>query len=145
MQDLCMSAQLCPTLSSPMGCSLPVHVICPWDSPGKNIGVGCHFLLQGIFLIQGLNLCLLSLLHWQADFFFKLWVTREAQIQSLRSNMPNNAAKVGFLSLKLDKQGISTDLASLPIQPEWRVADSCGNHHQGCFLQEHTQSLGYKK
>ena len=27
----------------------------PWDSPGKNTGVGCHFLLQGIFPIQGLN------------------------------------------------------------------------------------------
>ena len=26
----------------------------PWDSPGKNTGVGCHFLLQGIFLTQGL-------------------------------------------------------------------------------------------
>ena len=35
------------------------------DSPGKNIGVGCHALLQGIFPIQGLNLCLLCLLHWQ--------------------------------------------------------------------------------
>ena len=29
------------------------------DSPSKNTGVGCHFLLQGIFLIQGLNLGLL--------------------------------------------------------------------------------------
>ena len=27
----------------------------PWDSPGKNTGVGCHFLLQGIFPSQGLN------------------------------------------------------------------------------------------
>ena len=34
---------------------------CPWDSPGKNTGVGCHFLLQGIFLTQELNLCLLAL------------------------------------------------------------------------------------
>ena len=33
----------------------------------KNTGVGCHFLLQGIFLTQGLNLHLLHLLHWQAD------------------------------------------------------------------------------
>ena len=30
--------------------------LCPWDSPGKNTGVGCHFLLQGIFLTQGSNL-----------------------------------------------------------------------------------------
>ena len=40
-------------------------VHCPWDSPGKNIGVGCHVLLQGIFLTRGLNLTLLNLLHWQ--------------------------------------------------------------------------------
>ena len=32
---------------------------CPWDFPGKNTGVGCHFLLQGIFLTQGSNLGLL--------------------------------------------------------------------------------------
>ena len=30
----------------------------PWDFPSKNTGVGCHFLLQGIFLTQGLNPCL---------------------------------------------------------------------------------------
>ena len=33
---------------------------------GKNTGVGCHTLLQGIFLTQGLNPQLLCLLHWQA-------------------------------------------------------------------------------
>ena len=39
----------------------------PAESPGKpkNTGVSCHALLQGIFPTQGLNLCLLSLLHWQ--------------------------------------------------------------------------------
>ena len=35
----------------------------PWDSPGKNTGVGCHALLQGIFLTQGSNLHLL--LGWR--------------------------------------------------------------------------------
>ena len=35
------------------------------DSPGKGTGVGCHALLQGIFPTQGLNPCLLCLLHWQ--------------------------------------------------------------------------------
>ena len=34
------------------------------DSPGKNTGVGCHCLLQGIFLTQGSNLHLLHLLNW---------------------------------------------------------------------------------
>ena len=36
------------------------------DSPGKNTGVRCHALLQGIFPTQGSNPCLLCLLHWQA-------------------------------------------------------------------------------
>ena len=30
-------------------------LLCPWDFPGKNTGVGCYFLLQGIFLTHGLN------------------------------------------------------------------------------------------
>ena len=38
----------------------------PWNSPGKNTGVGCHFLLQGIFPTEGLNLVHLCLLHWWA-------------------------------------------------------------------------------
>ena len=34
----------------------PARLLCPWNFPGKNSGVGCHFLLQGIFLNQGSNL-----------------------------------------------------------------------------------------
>ena len=41
------------------------QVLCPWDSPGKNTGVGCYALLQGIFLTQGENLRLLHLLHFR--------------------------------------------------------------------------------
>ena len=44
----------------------PARLLCPWDFPGKNNGVGCHALLQGIFPIQGLNLHLQRLLLWQA-------------------------------------------------------------------------------
>ena len=41
----------------------------PWSVgfSGKNTGVDCHTLLQGIFLIQRSNSCLLWLLHWQVD------------------------------------------------------------------------------
>ena len=59
------SLQSCLTLCDPMDCSPPgssVHGI----FPGKNTGEGCQTLIQGIFLTQGLNLCLLCLLHWQA-------------------------------------------------------------------------------
>ena len=37
----------------------PARPLCPWDSPGKNPGVGCQFLLQGIFPTQGSN-CYIS-------------------------------------------------------------------------------------
>ena len=43
------------------------RLLCPWDYPGKNTEVICHFLLQGIFSTQRLNPCLLHPLHWQAD------------------------------------------------------------------------------
>ena len=42
----------------------PARLLCPWNFPGNNTGVGCHFFLQGIFPTQKSNPCLL---HWQAD------------------------------------------------------------------------------
>ena len=42
----------------------PARLLCPWGFPGRNTGMGCHFLLQRIFMTQGLNQ---GLLHWQAD------------------------------------------------------------------------------
>ena len=42
----------------------PARLLCPRDFAGKNTGVGCHFLLQGIFPIQGSNP---HFLHWQVD------------------------------------------------------------------------------
>ena len=47
----------CPTLVTPF--TAAARLLCPWDSPGKNTGLG-YFLLQGIFSTQGLNP---SLLH----------------------------------------------------------------------------------
>ena len=41
----------------------PTRLLCPWDFPGKNTGVGFCALLQGLFLTQGLNPHLLCLLH----------------------------------------------------------------------------------
>ena len=43
------------------------RLLCPWDSPGKNTGVGCNALLQGIVPSQGLNP---GLLHALAGVFF---------------------------------------------------------------------------
>ena len=74
--------QSCPTLCDPIACSSPgpSRLLCPWDSPGKNTGVGCHSLLQGIFPTQGLNgglLCLPAL----AGGFFTTSATWERNIK----------------------------------------------------------------
>ena len=65
------TAHLVPVLAAIQGhaCSVMSNSLQPhpWDSPGENTGMGCHFLLQGIFLIQGSNLSLWHLLHWQPD------------------------------------------------------------------------------
>ena len=52
----------CVRLLQPHG-PLPARLLCPWDSPGKNTGVDCRALLQGVFLAQGLNPSPLQLLH----------------------------------------------------------------------------------
>ena len=41
--------QLCLIFCDPHG-PQPARLLCPWNFPGKNTGVGCHFLFQGIFL-----------------------------------------------------------------------------------------------
>ena len=62
---VCAQHFSCVRLCNPMECK-PTRLLCPWDSPGKNTGMGCHALFQRIFLTQGLNLCLLCLVHLQA-------------------------------------------------------------------------------
>ena len=53
----CLVSRLCLTCLWP--CELYLtRLLCPWDIPGKIIGMACHFLLQGLFP---------CLLHWQAD------------------------------------------------------------------------------
>ena len=47
-----------------------IRLLCPWNSPGKNIGVGCHALLQGIFLTQESNPSVLRLLHFRLILYY---------------------------------------------------------------------------
>ena len=80
----------CVQLLLPHGLQ-PIRLLCPWNFPGKNTGVGCHFLLQGIFLTQGSNphlLHLLCLLHWQADSLplcngCESWTVKNAEHQRI--------------------------------------------------------------
>ena len=60
-----MRAQSHLTLCDPVDCTRQAPLSMEFST--KNTGVGCHSLLQGIFLTQGSNPYLLSLLHCQAD------------------------------------------------------------------------------
>ena len=60
------------------------RLLCPWDSPGKNTGVGCRALLQGIFLTQESNLCLRRLLHCRLIFYH--WATDETNVFREKQN-----------------------------------------------------------
>ena len=79
--------------SSPPGSS--VH----GDSPGKNTGVGCHALLQGIFSIQELSLCLLCLLQWQVGFVFFFTTSTTWEAPSLLQVTSNQISLSLSLSL----------------------------------------------
>ena len=57
------SLHLCLFCCLPYRVVITVRLHCPWDFPGKNIGLGCHFFFQGTLPTQGLNMCLL---HWLA-------------------------------------------------------------------------------
>ena len=60
---VCSGTQIVSNSLQPHGLS-PSRILCPWDFSSKNAVVGCQFLLQGIFLTQGLNW---PFLHRQAD------------------------------------------------------------------------------
>ena len=90
--SVCLVTQPCPTLYNPKDCSPPgssVH----GDSPGKNTGMGCHVLLQGIFPTQGPNPGLLHCwwilycLSHQGSLRLLEWVTQEYWSETTREDV----------------------------------------------------------
>ena len=69
--------QLCLTLRNPMDCTLTGSSVLG-DSPDKNTRVGCHTLLQGIFLTKGSNLGLMLCRPIPT-----VWATREAPLHTV--------------------------------------------------------------
>ena len=65
----------------------PTRLLCPWDFPGNSTEVDCHFLLQGIFPTQGLNL---GLLHYRQMLYClsHQGSLQETQVQSLGREDP---------------------------------------------------------
>ena len=61
----------------------PIRLLCPWDFPGKNTEVGCHFLFQGIFWPR--DQTHVSCGSWIAGGFLCCWAIREARILYIQS------------------------------------------------------------
>ena len=95
------------------------RLLCPWDSPGKNTGVDCHSLLQGIFPTQGLNP---HLLHWQGDSLLLCHVGSPREIISFFSSLEPSAV--------LPLITWNTALSSL----ERFTINGNSDHIQGSFL-----------
>ena len=91
----------------------PARLLCSWDSPGKNTGASCHFLFQGIFPTQGLNLSL----TWPAlaGRFFTTSATWEHsshfQLSALWTSL-EKIIKAGILKSHDKRSPDKTDLLS---------------------------------
>ena len=98
IQVVLVGSLLCTLSSSVVSNSLrphelqPSRLLCPWNFPGKNTEMGCHFILQGIFPTQGLNLCLPSLLHCRRILYH--WATGEARGSLLTLVLISRASSV---------------------------------------------------
>ena len=82
---MCFSRSVVSDSSQPHGL-LFTSLLCPWNSPGKNTGVGSHSLLQGVFPTQGLNLAplhrgqiLYHLSHQRSPTFLSVQFSSVAQ------------------------------------------------------------------
>ena len=85
----------------------PARLPCSWNFPSKYTGVGCHFLLQGIFLTQGLNWVSCGSCIWQSDSFTPeppgkpLYLCYFYSILSLLSSTMLDVLVVYYISLVL--------------------------------------------
>ena len=98
-------AQLCLTLCYPMDCSPPGFSY-SWNFPGKSTGVGWHFLLQGMFLAQGLNL---GLLHWRQML--------------LPSEPPGKPNKAKSFCKELVQLGLTLPFKKIPLLLKKKIVD----------------------
>ena len=125
----------------------PARLLCPGDSPGKETGVGCHALLQGIFPTQGSNPGLLHCgqilyqLSHQGGPRILEWVPIPSP-----ADLPDPGMEPGSPALQVDS--LPAELPGNPINeiPSARedggvsgVSSSCGA--RGGFLPRHDEDL----
>ena len=95
-EEKVLVAQLCLPFCDPTDWQTPpvtARLFSPWNSPGKNTGVGCHFLLRGIFPTQGSNQglsCFRQILYHlshQGSYAGKMKVRRRSKVQGTVNNL----------------------------------------------------------
>ena len=104
----------------------PSRLLCPWNSPGKNTGVGCHFLLQGIYRTQGLNP---GLLHWKQNLVvwarFLSWKGRCNRYSGLPAKYQASALSRGLVGEEWKGENfLGSWVFFLPTQPHQPILGS---------------------
>ena len=106
----------------------PARLVCPWDSPGKRTGAGCHALLQGIFPTQGSNPCLWCLPALAGRFLTPgaAWKAHKKQEHPTKPTSPSGSGGGRPGSLVTRPSGLVTPLAG--------VSAGLCHHSFFCFL-----------
>ena len=76
----------------------PSKLLCPWDFLGKNTGVGCRFLLQGIFPTQQLNPGLLHCRQILYQLSYEESPYLEIRAQETQNHLPRSLIKYSIMS-----------------------------------------------
>ena len=101
----------------------PTSPLSPWNSPGKSTRVGCHGLLQEIFLTQGLNPHLLCLLHWQADSLplapASIYIHTHIYIIYIYTCRASLVAQLIKICLQCRRPGFNPWIGKIPWRREW--------------------------
>ena len=113
----------CPTLLQPHELQ-PKRLLCPWDFLGKNFGVGCNFLFQGVIPTQGSNPCFL---YWQADFLPPSHLGAHIVLMKVK-------VSITVVSHSLQPHGLQpTRLLSPRDSPDKNTGVGCHSLLQGIF------------
>ena len=101
----CVSHSVVSDSLWPHGLCITCQASHPWDSPGKDTGVGCHFLLQGIFQVQGS-----TQVSYIVCRFFTIWTRRPCLSYLPHNGHDHTFSKAIDYSLSLlDKDGVKQE------------------------------------
>ena len=120
-----------------MSDSLQPCGLCPWDFPGKSTGVGCHFLLQGIFPTQGSKPGLLHcrqtlyhLSHQPSTNWMKPTHIMEGHLlYSMSSNLNVNFRRTSLAIQWLRLQASTAGGMGMGFPPAWETKISPAAQH----------------